>query len=69
MTALKSNPVEVLTEEIERLDREIKELNETMENVFPDIERLKQLIRELEQQKKDENFHVLFYFYIRLNFS
>lgn len=57
VTALKSNPVEVLTEEIERLDREIKELNETMENVFPDIERLKQLIRELEQQKKDENFH------------
>ncbi|CAK5079295.1 unnamed protein product [Meloidogyne enterolobii] len=57
VTALKSNPVEVLTEEIGRLEQEIKDLNETMENVLPDIERLKQLIRELEQQKKDENFH------------
>ncbi|KAL7074740.1 hypothetical protein ACQ4LE_005470 [Meloidogyne hapla] len=57
VAALKFNPVEVLTEEIERLEREIKDANEMIEKNLPDTEKLKQRILDLEQQKRDENFH------------
>ncbi|KAF7636433.1 Structural maintenance of chromosomes protein [Meloidogyne graminicola] len=55
-SALKLNPLEILIEEIEHLESEVKDAKEIIENDLPDINKLKQRIYELEQQKKDENF-------------